>query len=47
MVEKTPKGNQTCVQYVKYLAKNGEKMRTNIHHIHLMQTRSKPGCYRT
>ena len=29
MVEKTPKGNKTCVQYVKYLAKNGDKMRTN------------------
>ena len=30
MVEKMPKGNKTCVQYVKYLAKNGDKTRTNI-----------------
>ena len=28
MVEKMQKGNKTCVQYVKYLAKNGDKMRT-------------------
>ena len=29
MLEKTLKGNKTCVQYVKYLAKNGDKMRNN------------------
>ena len=29
MVQNTPKGNKTCVQHVKYLSKNGDKMRTN------------------
>ena len=27
------KGNKTCAQYVKYLAKNGDKMMTNKLHI--------------